>query len=677
MSVSTKFLVSFVFLGSQLLLGCTTGNTSRTDRIAPKDERAKVIANAEFRERVNECRTQLLLDEIKRQKIVDGLEFISPVGISCFWPFPTAPGEIDPHRSLIVHDRATLDAADFSLQHTLDQIALQVSSRVPGTTAVGIFKQLWDTQNPAPGFTSGPHCDDNGQTVNGYPVSCRPEGAQAGGGDAAILNTISGYSALALVNRLDLAHQGWRNCGEHRIIYGTTNGPHGENLLIFEAVLPNPRPGCPCVEVAEYWKSLSAIDDPSVRAAKLAQLFYTGIPGFRPVIHVDHYSVRGASSVYGGSGSGQIRTNQFFAGPWTLKEFRTVLDCGAGGSSCTFQLVPIAVKVNPYGFLWNEDIANDPGHPLQATAANFQASVTSQLASLSSGSLMGITYSVQLAHDSAQSSSGSPPDPQHTVDNYRDQFNAATVSAPVFRGSLTSATLSAEQIVNRALTQSCAGCHHPGNFDLRRANSIGAVTTPTGTIIDKWPDAIFRHVRPTLSAPSELAVPTVFGSGQGYDISDALKEAFLPARTQFLLDTLNGRRCLCLHRFQPLKNSAHMRAVEIQQRLAKRFEPRFGALNKSMNEAADQPAVYRALERKGVEMQREFDTQLHAELRRVGIKLSDVDLEDTQPQVMRLQAAKRAGGDKKREQALRVSEINDILKQEPPRRTVTGSFAAH
>src|SRR5689334_18267718 len=56
--------------------------------------------------------------------------------------FVTLPGDIDPHRSLFVHDRATLDAKDFTLTRTLTQLAAQISTLVPGTTATGIFRQF-------------------------------------------------------------------------------------------------------------------------------------------------------------------------------------------------------------------------------------------------------------------------------------------------------------------------------------------------------------------------------------------------------------------------------------------------------------------------------------------------------------------------------------------------------
>jgi len=676
MPIIPKFLILFVLLSLVLALGCRTATTPPTS-----DAHTTAIAAAEFRERLDECRLQLLRDDVKRMTAVDNLGFGTAAPILCYWPSITAPEQIDVHRSLMVHDRATLDAGNFTLARTLDQIASQVSARVPGTTRVGLFRQFWDIQNPAPGFTAGPHCDDNGQTVNGYPVTCRTgagEGSEAAGNDAAVSATIDTYKALALVNRLDLAHEGWSNCGEYRIIYGTTRNANNENLIIFEAVLPNPHPGCPCVAVAEFWKALSAIDDPAVRAAQLTEFFYTGIPGFRPVVHVDHYSATGAGSRYGGSGSGQIRTNQFLIGPWMLKEFKTVLDCGAGGAPCSFQIVPIAVKTNPYGLLWNEDLANTPAHPLSAAAASFQAGVTNQISSLSSGNLMGITYSVQLAHDGAESSPGDPADPvQHTSHNYLEQFNAAVLPPRAFRDSLASGNLTAEQVVNRAMTQSCAGCHHPANLKLTRPNAIGPVTTPTGSTVDSWPNAVFRHVRPTTAVLTDLAAAGVFGNGSGQPLSAALTEVFLPARKAFLLDALNHRRCPCLHRFTTLTDQARRRAIDIQQRVQRRFEARFETLGKNMNEARAQPAAYRALERKAIALHRELNTELHAELRKAGIRLSDVDIADATPRTMDLQAAARAHGDKKREQALRTADVNRALQEQPPRRTIAGSFAPH
>lgn len=89
-------------------------------------------------------------------------------------------------------------------------MATQVVVLAPGTTTRSIFKQLWDTQNTAHGVTGvgNPHCDDNGGTVNGFPYSCRTEGTEAQGSDADVDAKVASYAPVALVHRLDLAHQG-------------------------------------------------------------------------------------------------------------------------------------------------------------------------------------------------------------------------------------------------------------------------------------------------------------------------------------------------------------------------------------------------------------------------------------------------------------------------------------
>jgi hypothetical protein len=607
----------------------------------------------------------------------------------CVVPPATAPAAIDVHRSLFVHDRATLDAsgggftANFSLRRTLDQIAAQVASVVSGTPpdAVGIFRQFWDTQNAAPGVTSGPHCSDNGGTVNDFPITCpRNEGREAVGTDTDVKARIDEYEVLALVNRIDLAHEGWRNCGEHRIIYGKRVGAtFAKNLIIFEAVLPNPRPGCRegCVPVAEFWKSLSAVDDAVVRAQRLDTFFYAGLPGFRPVVHVDHYSATGVTSSYGSSGSGQIRTNQFLQTPgfqpWLLKEFKTVIDCGV--IPCSFAVVPTMVKVNPHGPLWNEDNA-DP------RAIDFRSDTLLQTASLASGTLMGIGYGVDPANDAGQSMSlvglG-------FVDNYRDQMNSAT--ATTFRSGLVTGSLTADQMANRALTQSCAGCHQPSTFDLHVSGSIGTVLAPVGSPVpttDRWPDsASFVHVdvKPASVRPELAANPAAFGTGMGQTISPALLDFFLPERKSFLLGQLDQARCSCVRRFRFLDPARRARALELERRVGARFESRLEALGQRIAElqAGPAPGEIEAQKVAGerASLLEERDRLLVAELGRRGITLPDAELLDLRPRPLKLRAASRAKGNVALERALRAAEVNQLLRREPARRTVTGSFRVH
>lgn len=623
-------------------------------------------------------------NEARRSALLRSLTFAAePRADMCVAPEQTTPAQIDVDRSLFVHDRATLDAENFSLKRTLGQIASQVATTVPGTTAVKIFQQLWDTQNAAPGQINGPHCSDNGSTLNGFPVMCpRAEGNEAGGTDAQIEATMEGYTALALVNRLDLAHEGWRNCGEYRIIYGKNLTDIRRNLIIFEAVLPNPKPGCRdgCREVAQFWRSLSAIDAPAERAKLLAAFFYgdqpdTVLPGFRPVVHVDHYSAKGVSGGYGSSGSGQIRTNQFLQGPWMLREFKTAIDCGA--SPCTFAMVPIMVKVNPHGELWNEDRAQSG--PLQALAQAFQAGVEADVSRLAAADITRIGYSVALEHDAGQSIS--QPNFPGESDLYLQRFQEATGPVNTFRTAVAAQAmahgLSAAQIVNRALTQSCHGCHQPRLFGLEAPNSIGPVLTPNGGLRTNWPSALsFVHIDTPVDSNLFAGNPVFLkpdGSGPGHRLSDALTEVFLPARKNFLLSQLNLPTCACRNRFTFLpEGPRRQRALQIQDRIDERFvqdlAPQTREIESQPGTAAARTARQRAATL-NAQRERDLSTQLSA----AGLQ----PVPAAAVQTLRLNAAREARGDRALEAQLRRQEVLEVVREEPPRRTVTGSFAVH
>lgn len=561
--------------------------------------------------------TPIQRDNVLRFNIVDKLDLLDRdfTAKVCLPSPPTSPADIDPHRSLMVHDLSTLTARDFSLKRTMDQLASQVVAQVPGTTGASIFRQFWDTQNPAAqALTTGPRCSDAGGTLNGLPHACRPrnsgeEGNEAVGSDATINNRMngsfdrfSGYVPLALVNRLDLAHEGWRNCGEYRIVYGELLAlPGARNLIIFEGVLPNPTPGCRsgCKPVMQMWKSLSAMSSASDRATKLEEFFYTGLPGFRPVVHVDHYSSKGVTGTYGGSGSGQIRTNQFVTtSRWMLKEFKTVLNCSS--TPCRFEIVPIPVKVNPWGKLWNEDIANTPANPLSPAALAFQSSALGQTALLGDPTLMRIGYSVSPTHNAPQSFSQAPASPFLATpsslppfdvwhDQYLTQFNAAVGPINTFRTGLQGGAavhgLTATQLVQRATAQSCAGCHQPSAFGLLSANSIGPALTPTGTTVTSWPNSLgnFVHVETMPAALTEFSTPA-FASNQGHALSPALRDVFLPDRQNFLVDQLNAITCPCTHRFTTLAAELREPAFKRQNALLEQFVPQATAWQSLLSE---------------------------------------------------------------------------------------------
>jgi hypothetical protein len=638
----------------------------------------------------------LAKQEDVRAKIGAALEFgaITPAKFCMRPPVQTQVSDIDPHRSLFVHDRATLDSADFSLKKTLERLSLQATSAgAPVAGAEEVFKRLWDTQNPAPGVVAGAHCDDNGNTINGFPVSCRPEGQEAVRPDTD--DAMKEYKPIALVNRLDLAHEKWRNCGEHRIIYGKVvrhevNGqiedhPFRRNFIIMEAVLPNPTPGCRsgCLPVAKFWSSLSdstQFPTPQSRAIALEKFFYEGLSGFRPVVHVDHYSAKGVSNTYGSSGSGQIRTNQFIQGPnppWMLKEFKTVIDCGA--LPCRFDIAPIMVKVNPFGELWSTTFG-------QPTGADFRADLLLNLDKLAASELTKIGYPVDLAHDAAESNS------QNGLlkDDYIEALNVVNNT---FKAQITTALanggigLSADQIAARAAANSCAGCHKPDILGLTQPNALGPVTLPDGSPSNVWPDALsFVHVDASATSRPELPGP-LFGSNatdnSGHEISPALNNVFLPERAKFLVGELNAPVCACKRRFVKVDPNIRKRLRAIEDGVLTKFSPMMkketSTLIRLQNDttimtAAVAEAAVGAQFKKLNALEIKRGSELTTKLKRAGAPMI---VDSLKPQVLKLRAAALSGGDLSKEHELRTKEVLQIVRSEPARRTVTGSFRVH
>jgi hypothetical protein len=206
---------------------------------------------------------------------------------------------LDARRSFVVTDQAILDG--FSFDRVMNAIVAR--SGTP-TTALRLYQQLFDTQNPKPGRVApdAAHCDDfmvNGQaTFNGLPRRCpTAEGALAMTDPFAAGDHIP----LALVNRFDLAPADGANCGQYRIIFAKkSNATFTRVHFIFEAVLPNPNPAegiAGCRAVAQFWADLSHVNSISERQSRLDAFFFRGIDGFDPVIDPDHFTAASGGGI--------------------------------------------------------------------------------------------------------------------------------------------------------------------------------------------------------------------------------------------------------------------------------------------------------------------------------------------------------------------------------------------
>lgn len=417
-----------------------------------------------------------------------GIGLVAPEG-----PIGAQLITVDARRSLAVTDQAIL--APFTLQAVLNQLIAQSGG---GMTAAQLYRQLWDTQNPAPGQPDLPgnaHCSDNAGTLNGFPYPCRlGDGQQALPGGPV---PITAYVPIGLFNRFDLAPASGANCGEYRAVFGKAPGVGpGRSFIIFEAVLPNPTPALGlkgCLPVAKLWASLS---DPSTtvasRTTALRNFYFVGLPGFPPVFHINHY---GATP-----NGGQVRTNQFVQPPWLLREFQLRRICAS--TTCLPRFVPATVKVNPAGNLFNPTST----HPL---AAAFRAHVVSQVPNLAVNDINLFSFDVPNQFNIGQSDSQTPG----SIDNYVTQFGAGPSPFHAqLQAALTAigSPLTPAQIVARAQTQSCGGCHQRSN---------GA---PLGGF--SWPP----------SHPSGFVqnseFPEAGPDGTRFQLSPALTGTFLPHR---------------------------------------------------------------------------------------------------------------------------------------------------
>jgi|GEM_PF-1889214 len=614
---------------------------------------------------------------------------------------PTPPAELDFDRSFWVHDRATLGwvdptptadvPADFSLRSTLTALTKQIPATTAPPSAEQLFAAFWDTQNSVSVVPGGAQCTDDGGMVNGFRNDCRNvEGAQAS--DAAV--QIGKYWPIGLVNRLDLAHEGWRNCGEHRIVYGrndvTSESKIGRAFIIFEGVLPNPRPGCrsACLPVAEFWAGLS---DPALstaaRARALRDFYYRGLPGFEPVVHIDHYTAQGVESVYGSSGSGQIRANMFLTFPWLLKEFRLSLDCGDDG--CDLAFVPSTVKVTPFAQLWSAEVSHGSASTLQGLATAFQDDVVVNVRRLaaatdgicpdpaSGGDINRITYPVDLRFDNAQSTILS-----NSSSDFRIPSTMPTPPPPpsftfsdLLGGSPGRCGLSGSQLVKRAMTQTCAGCHDSGpEFALTASDAIGPVRLPDGTTATAWPASLgFVH---TLEFPDPAT--------QIHRLSPALLNVFLPERRRIAVEEmLNRDNCPCRETFAATLPSARQKFVSIEDKVTDRFAARIRtelerlkALGPSGNPKAPHTAEIRRVRARILALERERQQAVVRAVAAAGTKLPPLDRK-LSAQATSFGFKQLAEGDPKRAAELRTNATNQFLISEPPRRTVSGSFRVH
>lgn len=414
---------------------------------------------------------------------------------------PAAPLEIN--RSFAITDPAILDG--FSFERVLNAVVERTD-----TTALQLYQQWFDTQNPSPGLVvaAAPHCDDFGTkgepSFNGFPRRCpTPEGVLATSQPFVPPH----YIPVALINRFDLTPVDGSNCGQYRLIFARTirSGPLDRVNLIFEPVLPNPNPAAGlagCRPIAQFWADLSGVSSISERRARLEAFFFAGFPGFAPVIHAHHF---------GNTGGGSIRSLHYTGGAVVgprFYQFRLDKNCNGGG--CTLMMQPDVLENTVTGRLFD-------GNESSPAAQQFRREFLRHVETLAIRDVnlyfMNIPREFLLAE--------SDPGGGDYAGLYNLTFLIGHLSAEgrAFNADIQrelnriGSRLTPFDIITRAETQACIGCH-------LTAGSIGG-----GTSFPR-PGFPFEHVSEALREPGE--------AGFRFAISPAMRNVFIPHRMKIL-----------------------------------------------------------------------------------------------------------------------------------------------
>ncbi|HVK64662.1 MAG TPA: hypothetical protein VM694_09310 [Polyangium sp.] len=513
------------------------------------------------------------------------------------------PSVLNIDRSFMITDLPTLEAKDsrgnflFSLERVLGQIASTSGSNPGGLNATNLYQRIFDTNNTkAGGFISdGQHCDDekdaNGRPVlNGFPLDCpRQEGALA---DLSKHNPYcSGpacdpYTPIAIANRFDLAPSNGQNCGQYRIVFakGLQQSPLAtagnqlllnRNFLIFEAILPNPKPASGlkgCGKVAELWAGLTNMHQPAQRAEELERFFFRGASGFPAALRWEHFTGEYDPQT-GEALSGQIRSNQFLndvavgglGQPWQLREYhlRRACDGKAKKQNCKAEVRMVPTQVNPDASLFDDN--NTSPRAISFRNPNNPAGFLSQVPALAledpnffNMNRLGKEFNGAQSTSQPSLLPGGPPVANDT--NYNRVFNPAGAFATRIQAKLNAigSSLTPTEIVRRAQSQACGGCHELATTTAPLFGGMLNAEKLGGGVL--WPDVapgpeVAPGVRPFAftQVSDALLVPLATGvtcntactaapdtCQCAWAVSPALATAFLPFRRDYLVNYMQS-----------------------------------------------------------------------------------------------------------------------------------------
>lgn len=417
----------------------------------------------------------------------------------------------------------------FRLEQVLRRL-LDNAGAPASETPTELFHRLFDTLQPQstslfPGDVPAFHCQS---ALNGFATDCpRAEANLAS-------RPITDFQPVAVFNRFDLTPVDGAHCGEYRIVYGLTDAARGANptfnrvTIIFEGALPNPNPSLgieACRPVAQFWADLEGKANIQIDAALNQFFFFPGIPGFPNLLQFENFGVSVNPPVAGRPTRGQIRVNLFGNNSfrWQLREYRLNRD-----SSNVLRFMPKFVASNPSGELFD----SVPDSPLTTGLLGqdrfqtlFLDTLTPALVSAANQNVLampltGANFVWNAGQSTAQPGARAEQPGGQDPDDYRAAMDADFRTALQTKLTALGSSLTPENVADRALTQSCAGCHQLSNGD----NLGGSLGPWSGTSLG------FVHVN------------------ESGALSPGLTSTFLPHRQQVLRNFLCGTSGLSAQR---------------------------------------------------------------------------------------------------------------------------------
>jgi hypothetical protein len=239
----------------------------------------------------------------------------------------------------------------------------------------------------------------------------------------------------------------------------------------------------------------------------LERFYFDGIPGFRPAIHPDHFSITG----------GGVRTSEqtsITLGGVRMYQFRTTKQCD--GDNCTFRMTPDVLENLPFSPLFDAT-ANLP------KGKAFRDAFVSQVQNLAIRDVN--LYFMQIPRDFLQVESNALDSEATFAFDVPFSRGRAIPEGVEFRNRIQAeltrigSTLTPEQIILRAETQDCVGCHFLG------------APVGEGVVFPRSIDAI-QQVTEDQPETGE------FGPNSRFRISSAMTDVFIPHRMKILTDFL-------------------------------------------------------------------------------------------------------------------------------------------